>query len=504
METIEAISFIIIDEMRCTMTNNLNALFSPENIAVVGASSNPLKAGNVILKNLLNIEYPKKIFPINIRQDEILGLKCYKKLSEIEEKIELVVLITPSHMIYDIMKDLEKRMIDKNDVKAIVCAAADYGETKTNEGIKRQNCLIETAKKYNIRVVGPNCIGVIDNINRVDTTFVETLLPKESRGKKGGISFISQSGAIAASMLMLGASQPAAISFNKFISIGNMADVDFIDLLEYFEQDEDTKVIGMYLEGYPEGRKLIETLGRITLKKPVVVLKVGRSEVGAEAANSHTGSLAGSDEVYNSAFKQYGVIRVDTIEEMMDTLQAFDSLILPTDGSTFILSQAGGPGIYCTDAVSSQKVLRMPEVDDVTKNNLETMLPTMASICSPEGYADITAAADVKQHVEALRIVMDDKNVSSVIFITVVPTFLPRKELAEELIKLLKDEEYIHKKPVYIVIMAGNYVRECRELLEKNNIRTYDTPVHAAKAASNLVKRSIYLKGIEERGKSFE
>jgi len=136
-------------------------------------------------------------------------------------------------------------------------------------------------------------VCVIDNINRVDTTFIETLLPKESRGLKGGISFISQSGAIAASMLMIGSSQPAPISMNKFISIGNMADVDFIDLLEYFEEDEDTKVIGMYMEGYSEGRKLMETLARIAKKKPIVVLKVGRSEIGAKAANSHTGSLAG-------------------------------------------------------------------------------------------------------------------------------------------------------------------------------------------------------------------
>ncbi|HRU42168.1 MAG TPA: CoA-binding protein, partial [Candidatus Diapherotrites archaeon] len=242
------------------MDNNLRALFNPENIAVVGASSNPSKAGFTILNNLLSIGYPKKVFPINITEEKILGLTCYKKLSEVEDKVELVVLITPSEMIYGIMEDLDKRMAEKNDVKVIVCAAANYGETKTEEGIRRQNCLMDTAKKYGIRVVGPNCIGVIDNINRVDTTFVETLLPKETRGKRGGISFISQSGSIAASILMTGASQPAPISMNKFISIGNMVDVDFIDLLEYLEEDEDTKVIGMYMEGYSDGKKLIDTM----------------------------------------------------------------------------------------------------------------------------------------------------------------------------------------------------------------------------------------------------
>jgi len=480
------------------MDNNLRALFNPENIAVVGASSNPSKAGFTILNNLLSIGYPKKVFPINITEEKILGLTCYEKLSEVEDKVELVVLITPSEMIYGIMEDLDKRMAEKNDVKVIVCAAANYGETKTEEGIRRQNCLMDTAKKYGIRVVGPNCIGVIDNINRVDTTFVETLLPKETRGKRGGISFISQSGSIAASILMTGASQPAPISMNKFISIGNMVDVDFIDLLEYLEEDEDTKVIGMYMEGYSDGKKLINTMARISKKKPIVVLKVGRSDVGAKAANSHTGSLAGSDAVYSAAFKQYGIIRTYSFEELIDTLQAFDAFPLPEDNNVFILSQAGGFGIYCTDALLDEEVLNMPVVEEETKAELRSILPDMASVCIPEGYADITASANVRQHVESLRIVLKDKNVGSVIFITVIPSFLPSKELAAELVKLLKEGEKV-SKPVLICIMSGNYVRESRVILEKNGIRTFDTPSNAVKAVRHMVEYASFLKDAEGR-----
>lgn len=480
------------------MYNNLNALFNPENIAVIGASSNPAKAGYTILSNLISIGYPKKVFPINKTEDRILGMKCYKKLSEVEATVELVVLITPSEMIYSIMDDMEKRMLDKNDVKVIVCAAANYGETRTEEGSRRQSCLMETARRHGIRVLGPNCIGVIDNINRVDTTFVETLLPKETRGKKGGISFISQSGSIASSILMLGASQPAPISINKFVSIGNMADVDFVDLLEYFEEDEDTKVIGVYLEGYPNGKKLIDTMARIVKKKPIVVLKVGRSAVGAEAANSHTGSLAGSDSVYSAAFRQYGVIRAYSFEELMDTLQAFDSLPLPEDNNVFILSQTGGFGIYCTDALLDEETLRLPVVEEKTKEGLRSILPDMASVCIPEGYTDITVSATVKQHVDSLRLVMEDRNVSSVIFLTVVPSFLPSKELAEELVKLLKGENK-ERKPVFICIMAGNYVWESRVILEKNGIRTYDSPVQAVKAVKNMTEYSLLLKELEER-----
>ncbi len=482
------------------MDKNLHALFAPENIAIVGASSNPQKAGYTILENLKNIGYPKKIFPINKFEKRLSGIPCFEKLSQIPDTVELVVLITPSEMIFEVMEDLSKRMEDKGDVKVIVCAAANYGETKTEQGIARQNCLVDTAKKYNIRLVGPNCIGVIDNINRVDTTFVETLLPKQSRGKKGGISFISQSGAVAASILMMGASQPAPISMNKFISIGNMADVDFIDLLEYFEQDIDTHVIGLYLEGYQEGKKLMETMARITRKKPIVVLKVGRSEIGAKAANSHTGSLAGSDAVYDGAFRQFGVIRVETIEELLDTLQAFDQCVLPKGNRIFILSQAGGPGIYCTDSFVAQKNLEFPKVCSKTKELLAECLPDMANICSPEGYADITAAANVKHHIESLRIVLEDTSVDGVIFITVVPTFLPQKELAEELVKLLKEKNVSKDKPVYICIMAGNYVWQAREILEKNGIRTYDTPVDCVKAASHMVTYHQFLQSRGEDG----
>jgi len=479
------------------MKDNLHALFQPENIAVVGASSNPLKAGYTILSNLIGIGYPGRIFPVNVKEKEILGLPCVPRLSEISGKVELIVLITPAGMIFDIMKDLNLRMEKTGDVKAIICAAADYGETKTPEGIARQACLMETARRWNIRVVGPNCIGLIDHVNRVDTTFVETHLPRGERVRKGGISFISQSGAMAASILMMGDSRPAPMAMNKFISIGNMADVDVIDLLEYFETDPDTRVIGMYLEGYPQGRLLIETLARIAKKKPVVVLKVGRSEIGAKAANSHTGSLAGADAVYDAAFRQYGILRTYTIEDTLNTLQALDCMALPQGNRVFIYSQAGGPGIYCTDAYMEEKTMQLPVIGQATKERLAKLLPPMANICSPEGYADITASANVEQHVEGLRVVLEDPAVDAVIFITVVPTFLPRRELGEALKKLLAEEGYSRKKPVYLCIMAGEYVRETRRILEESGIPTFDTPQACVKAASHM---AVYQNFFQSKG----
>jgi acyl-CoA synthetase (NDP forming) len=479
---------------------SLSALFKPNNIAVVGASGNPGKAGYVILNNLIRKRYPKKIFPVNPVEKEILGLKSYPRLSDIEDIVEMVVLITPSRMIYDIMHDLEKRMQHKHDVKVIVCAAADYGETKTDEGIKRQQALISTAKRFGIRVVGPNCIGVIDNDSMVDTTFVETGVPEAELGPRGGVSLISQSGSIAASILMLGASKPLPVRFNKFVSIGNMADVDFVDLLEYLENDETTRVIGIYLEGYHNGRRLIDTMARVVLKKPIVVLKVGCSEKGAYAANSHTGSLAGSDRVYDAAFKQYGITRVDTIDELIDTLLAFDKLPLPQNEDLFILTQAGGPGILCTDALSKYPFINMAVVSDDTKNKMKENLLPMAVVCNPEGYADITASATVENHANSLRLLLEDNRVGSIILITVIPTFLPKEELAQALSSIYNSAGYRHQKPVFFVIMAGDYVKGIRRTLEQAGACTFDSPDKAVCVAKNMIKYGLFLKKIKDGG----
>lgn len=469
----------------------LDHLFKPDGIAIVGASSNPQKAGYVALRNMREKEYPGKVYPINPREREILGYPCYASLLEIEEHVDLVVLIMPSKMIFSVMDDLDRRMETRGDVKFIVCAAADYAETKTPEGCSRQERLMETARRFGIRVVGPNCIGVIDNRSRVDTTFVDTGVPFSSFGEPTGITFLSQSGALASAILMEGAGRMVPVLYNKFISIGNMADIDFVDLLEYLERDETTRVIGIYMEGCSDGRALAETLRRVSLKKPVVVLKVGRSARGANAANSHTGSMAGADSVYDAVFKQSGVIRVDTIDELIDTMQAFDRMPLPAGGNLFLYTQAGGPGIYCTDAISSWPELNMPLVSRETKRKLaETQLP-MANICHPEGYADITASASVQNHVDGLRIVLEDSGVDAVIFLTVVPTFLPQKELAEELVKL--ERSLPQRKPVYYCVMAGAYTAAARGIMERAGLCTFNTPDKAVLAAKNLCKYSAFL-----------
>lgn len=282
------------------------------------------------------------------------------------------------------------------------------------------------------------------------------------------------------------------VLYNKFISIGNMADVDFVDLLNYFETDDSTRVIGIYMEGCGNGRELAETLKRVSRKKPIVVLKVGRSALGGAAANSHTGSMAGSDAVYDAMFKQTGVVRVDTIDELIDTLQAFDRLPLPGGGNLFLYSQAGGPGIYCTDAIAP--VAPAEDAPGVRRyQGPPGRHPAVhGQHLPPGGYADITASASVRNHVDGLQIVLQDENVDAVVFITVVPTFLPQEELARELVKMTETTPQAQEKPVFYCVMAGAYTSPARRIMEQAGLCTFDAPDKAVLAAKNMCNYAAF------------
>lgn len=462
---------------------SLDYFFKPQGCAIYGASNDPLKAGGQIVANMLDAGYSGKIIPINPKETVIRGLKAYSSIMNIEEQIELVIISTPAHATEEIVKDLELRSKRIGDIKAVITAAAGFGETHEPVGIKRQKILMDYCKKYNIREMGPNCVGVIDNVNKLDTTFI-----LGTKRREGGVSFISQSGALGAWLVSTWSSQPLPISLNKFISLGNMADVDLIETLEYLEQDEKTTVIGLYIEGHSAGKRLVETMGRISKKKPLVVLKVGRSEHGSEAAHSHTGSMVGSDDIYEGAFKQFGVVRVETVEELSDTLQAFDKIPLPPGKNTFLVTQAGGPGIYCVDAIARSKQIEFAMISQETKDKLTQLLPAFASVCKPEGHTDITAAANIKQHCQAVETLMMDDAVDNIVFITVPTLFLSPDLLGQELIETfcrLKDKGTF--KAFFPVLLSGNVVREGRKILESSDYLTFETPDRAVKSLNNML-----------------
>lgn len=467
------------------MKPGLNCFTETRGCAVVGASSNPKKAGYQIVQNMIETGYPGFLAPVNPAGGEILGKRVFARVSDIDKPINLVVLSTPAPATPEVLEDLRERMSTRGDIRAIACTAAGYSDAHNSEGAAYEAMLKDFCSEFGIRMLGPNCVGLIDNHAKIDTTFIADIshIP-------GGISFVSQSGAVGAWLMMSWTATPGrGVGFHQFMTVGNMADVDIIEALEFTGKDPETTVMGLYIEGSPDARSLVETAGAIAKEKPVIVLKVGKTDEGAQAAASHTGSLAGTDALYDAAFEQYGLIRAATIDELSDSLRAFDAFGLPEGNNVFILTQAGGPGIICVDAMASSGLFSPAMVSDTTKKNLKETLPPFASVCKPEGHADITAAATAEQHVDALETVLRDPGVDAVVFITTATLFLDLEGMSRGMVEMKKrlEAEGIDK-PIMPVIISGNYVLPSRRILEEGGIPTYESPERAVRALANMIE----------------
>jgi len=472
----------------------LRSFFSPRGCAVLGASSNPSKAGHQIVRNMLEAGFSGGLYPVNLSGGHVLGLEAHSSVSQIPGRVEMVVQAVPAPHTDSVIDDLRRRQSTRGDIQALVVVAAGFAETGTAEGSDLQNRLLEACREMGIRVLGPNCVGVVSTSDGVDTTFI-------LGGKRlpGGISFVSQSGAVGAWLIESWASGVCPVGFNKFVSVGNMADVELIELLRHFRDDQSTTVVGLYLEGYRRGRELAVALGELAARKPVVVLKVGRSSHGAQAAHSHTGSLAGSDRVYDGVMKQVGVRRASSIEELSDTLQAFDRLPLPTGPGVFLITQAGGPGIYCADVLAQSGDISFARIEETTKEALRAAVPPFASVCRPEGHADITAAATSSQHAEALRLVMRDEGVDAVLLLTVPVLFMPAEEVARGLVEVIRDLNASGiDKPFLPVLLAGEAVEEGRRTLDEAGLLSFVTPDRAARALAHLAGYARFRAGARE------
>lgn len=463
--------------------NFLNYFFQPKSIALVGASNNPAKAGFQILKNLTKNKFSCLIYPVNPRENEINGIPCYPSLKRIDSEIDLVIITTPANQAKSILIEAAER----GDVKAVIVISAGFSETKTPEGIRMEREIVEIARKAGIRIIGPNCSGVMNASIKLDTTIQPIV--KQIGGK---IGIFSQSGAITGTVILFAESQPKPIGFSKMVHVGNMCDVNTLDVLSYYGEDRNTEVIVLYMEGFNKGRAFIDIAKEITSKKPVIVLKVGRNDLGAEAAYSHTGALAGKDEIYEAAFRKSGITRVDGLRELIDSAKAFLMQPLPSGNKICILTEAGGPGTMAMDELGKYKQVRLASISKKGQQQLKEVLPSIAVICQPDGYVDMTAAAMEKHHREALETIIDEKEVDGIILITVPPTFLPPESLAKELVKTIKSS----KKPILACLLAGRWVHKARQILEREGIPTFDTPEQAVKAMVNMVNRKNYLNNI--------
>jgi len=441
----------------------LRLFFSPKSVAVIGASNNPSKLGYTLFRNLKN--YRGKVYPVHVREKEIQGVKVLgKSVLELPEPIDLAVIVTPAKTVPEILNECGQKGIE-----AVIVITAGFSEIGNVELEKR---IVEIANDYNMRLLGPNCVGIMDTKTGLNATFV-------TPAKPGRTAFVSQSGALGAAVIYKCVKEN--IGFSKFISLGNMADVNFADILEYLAWDENTNAIALYMEGVKKGQEFMKKAKEAVKQKPVIVLKAGKSTAGARAVASHTGSLAGAYTIYKAAFKQSGVITANGIEDMLSMARSFDQP--PAKGNRVaILTNAGGPGVLTTDAVQDYG-LTMADLNEKTVKRLKEILPPIASLHNP---IDILASGDGEKYEEVSRILLEDENVDILIVICVVPTFaeMTRTEHAEGVIRALKSQG--NKKPVLALFMAGEVSLKAKELLEKNGIPTYENPANVAAAAYAL------------------
>ncbi len=456
----------------------LNVFFNPKSVAVVGATTDPKKPGYSVIRNMIAMGYRGKIFPVNPREPTILGLPCYKSVLDIQEPVELCVLLVSAERTLAVAQELVERKKKFNDVGAVLCMSAGFGEVPTAEGSQREKELIDTLRSASIRLIGPNCVGVIDTASGFNSNFDIGHYPS------GGISILTQSGAFGNAFLFASGTN-GRVGLNKFVSVGNMADVQIDELLMFLKNDDTTKVIGIYLEGLADPRSFFEIAREVSLTKPIVVLKSGRSELGTAAALSHTGAIAGADAIYDGAFKQYGLIRANTASEFCDTLRAFSKLPTPASNRFAVLTHMGGPGTLCIDQISVIDGIEMSPFTRETHAALKEILPSAANIGSPPGYIDLTATNSDQLHNQALTLLFKDPNVDAVIQILGPSAFYDQALLAKAVVDAYEGQTG-DKKPLLNAVIFGDFANELRLGLEKAGLPTFDHSDTVARIAANL------------------
>jgi acyl-CoA synthetase (NDP forming) len=465
--------------------SGLDAFFKPKSVAIVGASSDPKKVGNTALKNLVSMGYQGKVFPINPREDSILGFRCYKSVLDIPEPVEACVLLVSADLTMQVADELVQRKLRSDDVTAAVCMTAGFGELNTSEGKQREQDLVRTLRSASIRLIGPNCVGMIDAYSGFNTNFdISVYL-------KGGVSILTQSGAFANSFLYW-AERLRLVGISKFASIGNMADVSMSELLRYLKDDESTRVIAIYMEGFPDPREFFEVAREVSAVKPIVAFKSGKSDIGSKAALSHTGSVAGSDAIYDGAFKQAGIIRARTILEFYDTVRAFAKQPVPEGNRVSILTHMGGPGTICMDELSATHELQLAKLSPETETALKSICAPMANIGHPDGYVDLTAAHYENLHNQVLQILFQDKNIDMVLQILAPSAFLDQKLLVKEVAEACRSRQ--GAKTFLNAVTFGEFARDARQGLEDAGMPTFEYPDMLARVAANMAGYAVFRK----------
>ncbi|MDQ1280706.1 MAG: hypothetical protein QG670_1969 [Thermoproteota archaeon] len=451
----------------------LEAFFKPSSIAVIGASREPGKVGHEILKNVLASGYKGHVYPINPKANEIIGITCYPTLIQCPESIDLGIVAVPAPIVPQIAEEAGKK-----GVKALVIISAGFKETGS-EGMKIENEVMSICLKNNIRILGPNCLGIIDTFTPLNASFAP-LTPL-----RGNVAFISQSGALGTAVLDWALGE--RIGFSKFISLGNKADIDETDLVLALTKDEITKVILLYIEGVKDGKKFMDIVQEATQKKPVIILKSGVTEAGTRAASSHTGAMAGSDLAFNIAFQKAGVIRVETTEELFDLAEAFSYQPILEGPNIAIITNAGGPGILAADSCGKYG-LRVAPISAETVQKLRGKLPPAAGFFDP---VDILGDATADRYHFALDTVLTDPDIHGALVILTPQAMTEPYETVKAIVEV---RERCYTKPIVTSFMGGKNVEEAVKALEEAKISNYEFPERAIHSLSALFKYSEYKK----------
>jgi len=453
------------------MSNPLDPIFTPRSVAVVGASRSRDSIGWAIIHNLVEGQFAGAIFPVNPKATSIHSLKCYPSLAAIPDPVDLVLVVVPQPLV--------ERIVEEGlaiGARGFVVITAGFGETSA-EGHAVEQRLRDKVRAAGARMIGPNCMGVINADPEVSLNATFSPTP----ASWGTVGFVSQSGALGVAILNV--AESLGVGLTQFASMGNKADVSGNDLLEYWEDDARTRVVAMYLESFGNPRRFTEIAKRIGRKKPILIVKSGRTAEGARAATSHTGALAGADLTINAFLEQCGVVRADTIEELFDTARAFDRSPLPAGRRIAIVTNAGGPGIMATDACVNLG-LKVEALSAETVTRLRGFLPATASVANP---VDMIASAGVAEYGQSLAAVLDDPAVDAVVVINVTPLLSDPRDILEEVARVAAARPPEEAKPVLAVMMATEDFYE--DLRGRSDLPpVYRFPEPAAHALSKLVR----------------
>lgn len=440
---------------------SLEAFFTPNSIAVIGASTDSTKLGYAVLDNLVNGGYlsnGRHVYPINPKAETILGLKAYPSVQDVPGSIDLAVIVIPYPFVPAVLSDCGEK-----GIPAAIVISAGFREAGA-EGAARERELIQIGKDYQIRLIGPNCLGVIDTITPMNASFSADNPPG------GPMGFMSQSGALGTAILDW--AMAGRLGLSKFVSLGNKADVSETDLLEAWKEDPTSKVILCYIEGLPDGQEFIRVAREVTKRKPIVAIKSGVTQSGARAVTSHTGSLAGSEQAYEAAFQQAGVLRAQSLQDMFDYALAFGYLPQLRSDRIAIVTNAGGPGILATDALE-RAGLTLARFQPECLRKLEQFLPDAASAANP---VDVLGDARADRYRFALEHVKNDPNVDAIMVILTPQAMTEILETAQVVIDLAED----YTIPILPCFMGESRINEAAQLFQANQLPNFPFPERAA------------------------